>query len=330
MLRNVLFSFAVCCLFCACSTKQEMDLRPADGVIRLGVRDVVESRASVNDMTALAAAGDKIGIFGIPTTESSYVAGAARWGALPVMDNVCTTSVDAATGSLAWKGTFYYPLDAEEHVQFCAYYPFAPLGTDGSDYLTAPVSGQAPVLHFTLTGGEDVMFATPVVGSNASRPDKLSFHHALTQLRFELVDEFGAYTGTTVESITFVGVNAVGSMNIETGTLGVWSGATDLPLAGFEATAITASGADTPQALPGEMMLQPGQGSFKIQVVTSGGSFSDVVVRPTSKIGEQTETTFAAGRSYLITLTFKKRFEIEAGATVEPWEFGGVGEGIVQ
>lgn len=80
MLRNVLFSFAVCCLFGACSTKQEMDMRPADGAIRLGVSEVAETRSSVNNLTELAAAGDKIGVFGIPTTENRYVAGAARWG----------------------------------------------------------------------------------------------------------------------------------------------------------------------------------------------------------------------------------------------------------
>lgn len=330
MLRNVLFSFAVCCLFGACSTKQEMDIRPADGAIRLGVSEVAETRASVNDLTELAAAGDKIGIFGIPTAENRYVAGAAQWGILPVMDNVCTTSVDAATGALAWSGTYYYPLEKEKYVQFCVYHPFAPLGDGGANYVAAPVAGQAPVLHFTLTGGEDIMFAAPVVGSNASRPDKLNFRHALTQLRFELVDEFGAYVGSTLEDIVFEGVNAVGTMNIETGTLGVWSGETELSLAGFQPVAIAASNAGTPQALAGEMMLQPGLESFKIRVVTSSGAFKDVTVRPTSTLNGQPETTFAAGRSYLVTLTFKKRFEIEAGATVEPWQFGGSGEGVIQ
>lgn len=174
------------------------------------------------------------------------------------------------------------------------------------------------------------MFATPVVGSNASHPDKLSFQHVLTQLRFELVDEFNAYTGTTLEDIVFEGVNASGSMNIETGALGIWSGEADLSLAGFQPVAIAASTAEAPQALAGEMMLQPGLGSFKVRVVTSGGTFNDVTVRPTSTLNGQPETAFAAGRSYLITLTFKKRFEIEAGATVEPWQFGGSGEGIIQ
>lgn len=304
-------------------------MRPADGAIRLGVSEVAQTRASVNKMTELAAVGDKIGIFGISTTENSYVAGAAQWGTLPIMDNVCTTSVDAVTGSLAWNGTYYYPLGEEKFVQFCVYHPFAALGTEGANYVTAPAAGQAPVLHFTLTGGEDIMFATPVVGSNASQPGKLSFQHALTQLRFELVDEFNAYTGTTLEDIVFVGVRAVGSMNIETGTLGVWSGETDLSLSGFEPVAIAAP-KETPQQLAGEMMLQPGLESFKIRVVTSGGTFNDVTVRPTSTLDGQPETTFAAGRSYLITLTFKKRFGIEAGTTVEPWQFGGTGEGSIQ
>lgn len=328
MLRNVLFSLAVCCLFGACSTKQDMDTRPVDGVIRLGAGGIVTR--SVDDMAGLAAVGNKIGIIGVPTSGNQFVLGNAQWGAPLVMDNVCTTAVDAATGAMSWAGVYYYPLEKDSYIQFCAYYPFAATGTSGANYLAAPAAGQAPVLHFTLTGSEDLMFAKPVVGSSSAAPGKLSFEHALTQLQFALVDEYGAYADATLESITVLGVNASGAMNVETGELGEWGGSTDLALSGFSPVAIARSSSAAPQLLDGELMLQPGAKSFTLRVVTSRATFDNVVVRPTSTLNGVKETAFAAGRSYRVTLTFKQRLEIESGATVVPWVLGGTGEGVVQ
>lgn len=303
-------------------------MRPSDGVITLGVGDIVTR--SVDDMAGLAAVGNKIGIIGVPTSGSQFALGNAQWGAPLVMDNVCTTAVDPTTGAMSWAGVFYYPLEKESYIQFCAYHPFAAVGTSGANYLAAPSAGQAPVLHFTLTGGEDVMFAKPVVGSSSVNPAKLSFEHTLTQLRFALVDEYGAYAGDTIESIVFLGVNASGSMNVETGELGAWDGNTDLPVSGFSPVVIARSSSAAPQRLDGEMMLQPGAKSFTVRVVTSRATFDNVVIRPTSTVNGQKETAFAAGRSYLVTLTFKQRLEIESGATVVPWVLGGTGEGVVQ
>ena len=304
-------------------------MRP-DGVITLGVGGVSSTRSSVNDMAGLAAVGNKIGIIGVPTSGSQFALGNAQWDAPLVMDNVCTTAVDAATGAMSWAGVYYYPLAKDSYIQFCAYHPFAATGTSGADYLAAPAAGQAPVLHFTLTGGEDLMFAKPVVGSSSASPGKLSFEHALKQLQFALVDEYGAYADATLESITVLGVNASGAMNVETGELGDWGGSTDLALSGFSPVPITRSSSAAPQLLDGELMLQPGAKSFTLRVVTSRATFDTVVIRPTSTVDGQKETTFVAGRSYLVTLTFKQRLEIESGATVVPWVLGGTGEGIVQ
>jgi hypothetical protein len=119
-------------------------------------------------------------------------------------------------------------------------------------------------------------------------------------------------------------------MNVETGELGDWGGSTDLALSGFSPVPITRSSSAAPQLLDGELMLQPGAKSFTLRVVTSRATFDNVVIRPTSTVDGQKETTFVAGRSYLVTLTFKQRLEIESGATVVPWVLGGTGEGIVQ
>lgn len=103
----------------------------------------------------------------------------------------------------------------------------------------------------------------------------------------------------------------------------------ELAVPGIETVPITGS-EELPQEVGGEVMLQPGLSSFVIRVVTSRGSYDRVVIRPTSVMGETVETSFAAGRSYLITLTFRPLTGISLSATVVPWQMGGTGSGVVQ
>lgn len=77
-------------------------------------------------------------------------------------------------------------------------------------------------------------------------------------------------------------------------------------------------------------MLQPGLSSFVIRVVTSRGSYDRVVIRPTSVMGETVETSFAAGRSYLITLTFRPLTGISLSATVVRGKWAEPVPGVVQ
>lgn len=173
------------------------------------------------------------------------------------------------------------------------------------------------------------MCAEPVIGSRSRVPGPLEFRHVLTQLRFRLVDPEGAFAGETLDEIALLDVNTTGVMDIETGALGAWGDPAELAVPGIETVPITGS-EELPQEVGGEVMLQPGLSSFVIRVVTSRGSYDRVVIRPTSVIGETVETSFAAGRSYLITLTFRPLTGISLSATVVPWQMGGTGSGVVQ
>ena len=165
------------------------------------------------------------------------------------------------------------------------------------------------------------MCAEPVIGSRSRVPGPLEFRHVLTQLRFRLVDPEGAFAGETLDEIALLDVNTTGVMDVETGALGAWGDPAELAVPGIETV---------PQEVGGEVMLQPGLSSFVIRVVTSRGSYDRVVIRPTSVMGETVETSFAAGRSYLITLTFRPLTGISLSATVVPWQMGGTGSGVVQ
>jgi hypothetical protein len=302
--------------------------------IRLGAgTQAVQSRAAVNDLAGLSAAGSNVGIYGMVTASSSGTAlPGETWGNTPLMDNVRTTSIDATTGAIGWSDTYTYPVEESSYVRFCAYHPYAAAGLSGSNYVVAPAADRAPELYFTLTGSEDVMYATPVTGGKSTTPGTLVFNHALTQIRFRVVDETGNFSGETLSAITFNGVNTTSSMNLESGAPGSWGTPSNAISAGV-GTSVTITGTtEAPQSVGSPVMLQPGQSSFSLKVITSKGTFGAVTIRPTSSTdgGTTTESSFAAGRSYLITLIFRSLTQLAVTAAVTPWVMDGTGQGIIQ
>lgn len=318
----------VCLLLCACAGQEP--LLP-DGLIRLGARAEnnggLITRTSVNDLAGLAAVGDRIGVYGVVTerTDALYTTLTTEWNGTPLMNNVRTTGIDATTGMLFWGGNYTYPLEEDKKVKFCVYHPYAPADTGTDNYVETAV-GQSPVLHFRLTGTEDVMWVRPVIGSRREAPSALLFEHKLTQLRFRLVDDEGAFAGVNITGLVFNGVNTVSTLNLETGELGGWSVRSDnVPFPLQSPVGINGT-TETPQTLTGEVMLQPGQASFRLMLKTdSRGDYSGIEIRPSGG-----ETAFAAGRSYMVTLKFRDRTAVALSAKVTPWVMDGYGEGVVE
>ncbi|WP_300704625.1 fimbrillin family protein [Bacteroides sp.] len=310
-------------LLCACTEQEALNV---DGLIRLGAKADIYTRASVNDLAGLSAVGKKVGVYGVVTEHADAASQLLtdEWGTNLLMSNVRTSGIDASTGVLSWEGAYAYPLEEGRFVKFCVYHPYAAAGTTGDNYVEASAKS-SPILHFKLTGAEDVMWVQPVVGSRTLSPAPLVFDHRLTQLRFRLTDDEGNFADTQVTGLVFNGVNTVSTLNLETGKLGVWGTPSDgisFPL--HAPVAITGT-SDAPQNLPGEVMLQPGLAEFKLTVKTDKkGDFPNVVIRPTGG-----ENTFAAGRSYLVTLKFRERTPVALSAVVTPWIMDGTGEGTV-
>ncbi len=326
-------ALVACVALAGCSTKEDLDTR---GEIRLGVANA--TRAAIDNVSDLATlAGDNIGIYGVKTATHTSGVG-DDWTAIEfsetnpeagglIMDNVQTSSIDA-DGRIHWdgKGPYYYPLDENTGVKFCAYHPF-------TANVTAPAAGQAPVANFTLTGAEDLMYATPVVGwRTKTDATNLHFNHVLTQLTFVLSDAEGNFVGKKLEAIKFTGfdttvtgVNTTGKMNIETGEISDWAAPAELSVGGLgEGIEISESVKTTGQKVGAEIMLQPGLASFLITVTIDGTEYKDIRIRPNAPA-----TKFEDGKSYEITLIFKEKKEIGVSATVEEWKFGGTGYGEV-
>ena len=170
----ILLSMAAFCLLGGCSRTEGE--RNSQTEIRLGTKGVTRA---VNTLGDLSDVGDRIGIYGVRIAGTSAGAsGKESWGNELVMDNVRTSDVDPSTGSIGWAGHYYYPLEEDRSVEFCAYHPYAAAGSDGDCFVEAPAPGKAPALHFTLSGQEDVMCAEPVIGSRSrvpARPHPVAF-----------------------------------------------------------------------------------------------------------------------------------------------------------
>lgn len=319
----------LCASAFGCSTKEDLDTRGTE--IRLGVSGV--TRTVINDLKGLQTVGNNIGIYGVKTFD--HISGPGEdWSNTPfsdegadggtiIMNNVKTTSIDD-NGTVHWNGRFYYPLDEDAGIKFCAYYPYTAAGYT----ITGPAVGQAPVLNLKLDGTQDVMYASPVVGWRAKTDaTNLKFRHALTQLSFILIDSERIFVGKKLNSIVLHGVNTTGKMDIETGETTDWGTPETLSVADIDAVEITEDAApaneNTPakgQKIGSEIMLQPGLQSFTVEVTVDGIGYGNIIIRPASP-----STTFEMGKSYRITLNFNQKTGISAGATVEPWIFGGSG-----
>lgn len=337
-IKNILIAAAIVCGLCACSKSSDYE---NSLIIRLGIQTDAYSRGagSIDDITKLADAinnnKDYIGIYGLMTTTPGAASSvlAAEWTQTPFLYNLQVTGCTSG-GALSWTGDYSYPITGES-VKFCAYYPWKPTGVSGNTGFTVTENGKSPIVHFNIEGTDDVMVAAPVVGNSTTSPAPLEFSHLLTQLRFQLIDVSGYFTGYKIKKMAFKSVNTWTTLDVETGVLSNWRNPAELIFCeelsnAFYPCTITPSTSANPQVLNGTIMLEPGHPHFDmtISIEDTGGVVHnyDVRIVPTSA----GDNTFAQERSYLITLRFENRTDIRLSATVKPWEFGGTGEGIIQ
>lgn len=322
-------------MLASCSQENEtLAVTDAEGVIRLGVEggSGVMTRGVVNTLEALSAEGTKVGLYAVKTavTDASLPVSADWLSDTRPMTNVQTTSIDKTTGAMKWLNpeVYIYPkndVDGKNNVKFFAYYPYAAKGTAGDNYMVDAVATTAPKLNFTLTGSEDLMWATPVLGSRTQPAPALKFNHKLTQLSFRLMDGEGSFTVTNgAVTDVMIEANTKGVMNIETGALSDWGTSSSLEV--YKGS-IPVIGAD-PVPLAVTLMLQPGQVAFNVTLKAAGKDGSGVVTKM-AEIKPMGDATFLAGKAYLITLSLSGNVLIQLGASVVPWVEGGTGFGYI-
>lgn len=314
-------------LLASCSQENENPAASAEGMITLGVASGGGgslTRGVVNNLAALSADGANVGVYGVQTANTDPKASTlADWDATLRMKNVRTTAINAQ-GIMSWANpdNYFYPKsEAKNNVRFFAYYPF------GAATVTTPAAnGVSEKLGFTLTGDEDVMWATPVIGSRAQPASMLAFKHKLTQFTFVLTDNDGKFD-STYGKVTDVSINAntKATMDMETGVMSGWNTAKDLDVCKGQSITLEQS---VPVTLDKVLMLEPAQASFNVtmKATKTGGS----AVTKSTEIKPVGDTVFEAGKHYVITLSLSGNTLIQLGASVEEWLEGGAGTGYIE
>lgn len=228
-----------------------------------------------------------------------------------------STAITAGTSiAMPFKTKQYYNPDGTTSTYIKSYYP------------TGSLTGED--VTFTNTEGDVDVMLTELVNAGpkptgTATTTALTFSHKLTQLQFKVGGDASLAAGTTLTSITFKATLPTG-FNIITDVLAGTEGSFTIKnISGLTIPTVTAEKPNVADiaANAGDMvMIKPiGETTFKIDVVTSAGTFTDVPVT-------LTETDTNGGKSYTITLTFKQK-EISAQGTVKAWS-SSTGTGTVE
>lgn len=229
-----------------------------------------------------------------------------------VINNDNATVAGAAGHTITFgSGPYYYPSDGTT-IYFFAFAPQAP-------QTTAATAGTSPVVTHTITGQEDVMWASSTgykAGSDAAVNPVMNFQHALTQLQFVFKsDATYPATGNTVVSLTVKSQPTLVNMVVGTGACTFATNA-DMPV--FTIT-----------TLPAGVNIATAGTNANSPIMTRAASsyLFDIVVAPASGAPNVTYSnvpltlTTTAGSAHLITFTFFQT-AVTATATVANWITG--------
>ena len=294
---------------CSCSKEPAESFAGGDPtspiVPEAEARMTVESRADLSGVvsgTAFPAGTAKV----FSVVGYSGTAVPTAWSS-PYIPNVAVNS--GAGSALSFATPQYYPANGNK-VYFYAYSPVSGTYTAGS-------SSTAPKVKWTITGGQDIMWAKVDNGiakavTGSQRQPAFAFTHLLKQVKFKVVKDASFEDNIKLTSLKIIGAKTVASLALNTGTLS-WETATG-ELTVYNNTsgqAITGTATSAGSAL----MMEPGA-SFKVRAVAGGVTYADVTVT----LGGT--NAGGAGKSHEVTLTFK-RSSIAPSAQIAEWTDGG-------
>lgn len=244
---------------------------------------------------------------GIYAYNSAWKAGSTN-----VINNDNATVAGAAGHSITFDGgPYYYPSDGTT----VSFFAFSPQATE----TTAATTGTSPVVTHTITGQQDVMWASATgskSGSAAAVNPIINFQHVLTQLQFIFKSDITyPATGNTVVSLTVKAQPTLVRMVVGTG---VCTFATNADMPVFTAT-----------TLPAGVNIATAGTNANSPIMTSAAAsyLFDIVIKPASGAPNVTYSnvpltlTTVAGSAHQITFTFFETV-VTATSTVANWIAG--------
>lgn len=234
------------------------------------------------------------------------------------LENVQFLKVDGATA--VWTGSLTpttATIKTDGNIDFGGNAPHYPINGDKTHimgYYPAATGVTAGAINMTITGQEDVIYASAVEGSkNTEITAPLAFSHKLTQFKFIIKRDADIVDVANV-SVKVKGANTVFKMDIADGTLSEWGTSKDIEALTGGTAKETASAASEP------IMLQPDLASLTLAVTGDAGDegFSgEVAVDSKKEVGGK----YLAGKAYTITLRLGAK-DVAGSASIGKWEDG--------
>ncbi|WP_455585036.1 fimbrillin family protein [Bacteroides sp.] len=247
------------------------------------------------------------------TTGSKFKPTILGWEAKTTPDYTTSTpwvastaeDIDGAASSTAitLNPVKYYNADADINTFMKAFYV--------SDVTPTVVTDKAYQYTFENTDGAKDILLSNVISGNKTTATILnfSFKHPLSQVSFKVIAGTGLADGTTLTSITLKNVELPVGLDLSGDDASItYADAADLNVSNISVPVI-----DKTEVVAGDPVMIAPISELKLDIVTSTGTFKDVIVKL-----KDDATALLAGTAYTITLTFNQK-AITGTASVEIW-----------
>lgn len=297
MKTNYLFIGMAALMMAACSNNENEPQVNDQRVAASFAGGITLTRATTDAWEA----NDAIGIYMLEHGTKTVTNGAAN-------REYVTTAGDGKFTPAAVEQTIYFPLNADEKVDFIAYYPQTDL-TD--DIYKVDVSDQKNPADIDLLRSD-----------NATKKDKstntvdLKFFHRLSRVEVELTAGEGVSDAELAGmSITLDKQPVKADFNVLQNTL----------TAGQDLATLTLNTAADGKTASAIILPQEGASGRSLKLILTGGTVLTWTV--------EADRTFEQGKKTIFAITLKRTpvgTEVEVNATIQPWDTQGTVSGDLE
>lgn len=291
-MKKILLPVLAAALLAGCAKEENAGNGPVPIRLGSGIDMEVTSKAPIDPAKSSTFTASIVGWEG-ENAPTSYIGSTKAWQTT-ITTTASTTAVDVPT----WGTTQFYNQDESINTYMVAWHPVGTLADD------------AATVSFTNDGTRDAMIAQMVSGNKETTEDPvLAFTHASAQIIFKVKTENEDVQVNNLQSITINNVKVITGFNLS--DYSAISSTTEqnvnvvINLNGQKINHETAIEA-------GEgVMIAPDRKDITINVTADDITYENQAVTLSS-------ANIEAGKSYVITLTFKRQ-GITVDATVQAW-----------
>ena len=296
-MKKILLPVLAAALLAGCAKEGSNPANNGPVPIRLGsgIGMEVTSKAPIDPAENSQFTASIVGWEG-KSAPASYTGSAKTWQTT-ITTTASTTAIDVPT----WGSTQFYNQDENVNTYMIAWHPAGTLADD------------AATVSFTNDGTQDAMIAQMVSGNKNTETDPvLAFTHASAQIIFMVQTENAEVQVNKLQSITINDVKVITGFDLSDYSAIASAAEQDVNVA-IDLKGQSINHNNAIQAGAG-VMIAPDRKEITIDVQTDNINYLNQPVTLSS-------ANIEAGKSYIITLTFKRQ-GITVDATVEAWQPG--------